>query len=603
MAIYPIILKENRENRYIKQGFKPEYVQFANEHFKPRDWFEYALKILTYGNFLKDLDENNAEEYEKTKMGNKIMKDFGIKSFDSFDNREIYYIRNQANDLFRKGRFFEEIMHYLSFEENQRFRQVELRNPDGTFKNPFDVEQELTQWERDRIDNLKERERSLDTGDTIIEFPDGWYWVRVDEPYCRREGDAMGHCGNTASYGYGDNILSLRDNHGAPWATFIDKGGEGYIGEMKGRFNKRPHHPTKDLNPYIVELLKSEHVVHLVGGGYQSHENFNFHEDLSWGEQQDVLDVKPYIIINLDVIEDIARKGDIEKAEKFFYDRYDGRIDIEVEGENVTFYLEKNVSVSDVIDNIKDDIPWVNVLQKIINIAENYDVYTVGDEAISFEDFIYWVQENHQELSQKMFDYVAKNTRDATVDGFDSSNLYDFMSTNELTLEYNRLYKVYTRIFREISQIKNVDNDDVIEYFKRVLQRLVTYCWFERHYQYAEISKDDEEKFHMVLETSSLYDEDEQYLNFSDWSTYPQEISDSMTMEKCFEEALDGIDEANVLRLKPIRDMYVENIGDIEEDSYDEDEFELLFKMGLQSNINSFESVEDAIAWYFFNAF
>jgi hypothetical protein len=92
--------------------------------------------------------------------------------------------------------------------------------------------------------------------------------------YCKREGDAMGHCGNAPSAKVGDRVLSLRKDMGngnfRPSLTFI-LGADGYLGKMKGRANEKPNPKYHDM---IVALLLQPEINGCKGGGYAAHYNF-----------------------------------------------------------------------------------------------------------------------------------------------------------------------------------------------------------------------------------------------------------------------------------------------------------------------------------------
>ena len=142
----------------------------------------------------------------------------------------------------------------------------------------------------------------LNDGDikSVIKFPDGYCWMDLSKPYCRAEGDAMGHCGNTASYREDDTILSLRkvtrkgkSIFARPCLTFVLHRG-GILGEMKGRANKKP---APQYHPYIIKLLthrdKSGYLVTAIaGGGYEPGNNFSL-DDLSDSDARDLFSVRP----------------------------------------------------------------------------------------------------------------------------------------------------------------------------------------------------------------------------------------------------------------------------------------------------------------------
>lgn len=111
----------------------------------------------------------------------------------------------------------------------------------------------------------------------VLSFPDGFQWVMLNREKCDQEGAAMGHCGNGADFKKGDRILSLRrkEKKGKqkglrPHLTFILHS-DGSLGEMKGRFNKKP---DSSFHPHIIELLKQPFVKTVDGGGFRPDQNF-----------------------------------------------------------------------------------------------------------------------------------------------------------------------------------------------------------------------------------------------------------------------------------------------------------------------------------------
>lgn len=129
----------------------------------------------------------------------------------------------------------------------------------------------------------------------VIKLNDNMGWFDLKRPYCKQEGDAMGHCGNAASKDPNDTVLSLREikkqkNNrflSKPHLTFILKRGA-FLGEMKGRANTKP---KEEYHPYIMQLLMHKKadgnylVKHIEGGGYKPENNFDI-EDLSDSDLQ-----------------------------------------------------------------------------------------------------------------------------------------------------------------------------------------------------------------------------------------------------------------------------------------------------------------------------
>lgn len=109
----------------------------------------------------------------------------------------------------------------------------------------------------------------------MLDFGNGWAWWNLNRTYCKREGKAMGHCGNVPSAKVGDRILSLRKDMGdgnfRPSLTFILHG-NGYLGEMKGRANEKPNPKYHDM---IMALLLQPEIAGCSSGGYAAHQNFS----------------------------------------------------------------------------------------------------------------------------------------------------------------------------------------------------------------------------------------------------------------------------------------------------------------------------------------
>lgn len=106
-------------------------------------------------------------------------------------------------------------------------------------------------------------------GTALIEFPNGFRWVNLNREACRAEGDAGGHCGNTAEPRHGDTVLSLRDKDNRVYLTFIINDGE--MGEMKANGNRKP---DKSMHPYIIALLEQPVVKSIGEARYMPENNF-----------------------------------------------------------------------------------------------------------------------------------------------------------------------------------------------------------------------------------------------------------------------------------------------------------------------------------------
>ena len=137
------------------------------------------------------------------------------------------------------------------------------------------------------------------TAKKILDFGDNFAWWDLGKSYCKSEGKAMGHHGNTIAPKPYQTILSLREEHKLdgksyyePHLTFIlDKKG-GLLGEMKGKANEKP---APKYHYYIKELLKQPFIKMIEGGGYAPENNFSF-SDLQPDHQREVLEANPSLI-------------------------------------------------------------------------------------------------------------------------------------------------------------------------------------------------------------------------------------------------------------------------------------------------------------------
>ena len=210
--------------------------------------------------------------------------------------------------------------------------------------------------------------------DIIERFPDGFAWVDLNVPYCTKEGNAMGHCGNRAAYKADDKVLSLRklEKRGSrifsrPSLTFILHE-NGYLGEMKGRANEKPN---PKYHPYILKLLmvkykissdsnnnETEYLIKgIAGGGYSPENNFSLN-DLSESDKKKLYsirkDLEPLIerynreeLDDYEIIEKLSIKFDVSEDDIQIHQRQSGNY----------VYIKKWDDWEDFLDNIDGDIP------------------------------------------------------------------------------------------------------------------------------------------------------------------------------------------------------------------------------------------------------
>ena len=216
-------------------------------------------------------------------------------------------------------------------------------------------------------------------GKIIIKFPDGFFWVMLDRGSCRKEGEVMGHCGNVPSERSGDRLLSLRKliKEGdrtlvRPSLTFILDRND-MLGEMKGRNNQKP---DAKYHPYIVELLKSNYISGIKGGGYMPQNNFSMN-DLDDETREELEAEKPELAGLLGVYEKYGVK------DRRFIDKLNYTVDS----------LPARLGYLDISDDHKEVTveTWQDLGRFASDIGDDvfsffYDVYDGSKDATDLDD-------------------------------------------------------------------------------------------------------------------------------------------------------------------------------------------------------------------------
>lgn len=168
------------------------------------------------------------------------------------------------------------------------------------------------------------------TVDEIIKLNNGFSWFNLNKAACKKEGSAMGHCGNTAGNAPTDTILSLRNvkkingrTFARPCVTFILNKKTGALGEMKGRANEKP---DAKYHPYILKLFEYKNgndylIKDLIGGGYLPESNFSV-DDLSDADKNRLYEVRPDLKPMLVVLK---TEGVTPKLKQRILDRLSGK--------------------------------------------------------------------------------------------------------------------------------------------------------------------------------------------------------------------------------------------------------------------------------------
>ena len=185
------------------------------------------------------------------------------------------------------------------YKQNPQVHTEENKNKLGHINGMMDISPEIKNVKIDKKDTLESAFKKYDDaehtwrqgngaryvepqGKPVVDFGDGWGWFDLGRSACKKEGAALGHCGNTGDRHEDDRILSLRKivkvgdkTFHEPALTFINN--HGWLGEMKGRANSKP---AESYHKRIVELLKHPDIKGMIGAGYMPENNFHF-DDLS----------------------------------------------------------------------------------------------------------------------------------------------------------------------------------------------------------------------------------------------------------------------------------------------------------------------------------
>jgi len=213
--------------------------------------------------------------------------------------------------------WFQNIADWIASNIGNATIQSQLNSVDFTYAKAIEASQAWHEKLAAKSELIKSKKGA--EGRAVVDLSDvpgfeGWKWVSLDKKTCEREGETMGHCGNSAGHN-GDNILSLRDPHDIPHLTFINN--KGVLGEMKGRGNSKP---SEKYHPAIIKLLLSNHIGTIEGGGYSPQNNFSL-RDLTPEQQKMLLDKKPYLS-NPGGFRENREKLLKKEKEKFFNDKF-----------------------------------------------------------------------------------------------------------------------------------------------------------------------------------------------------------------------------------------------------------------------------------------
>lgn len=141
------------------------------------------------------------------------------------------------------------------------------------------------EWHK-KLEEIQGNQIQDEDGEIIMNFPDGFYWIKIGKDYCPKEAEAMGHCGRAS----GSILYSLRKDQ-YPYVTAAIRESNGAITQMKGRANTKP---KAQFHKYIIPFILSDNVISF-NSSYSPQTDFNIN-DLGDVELKQVVDKKPSLL-------------------------------------------------------------------------------------------------------------------------------------------------------------------------------------------------------------------------------------------------------------------------------------------------------------------
>jgi len=308
------------------------------------------------------------------------------------DNRIVWMLKQYRNNIVNSSPRRAHTMLNAQLEEFKHFYSMNIPKIDN-FQNydNINVDDLLAKFDEYEKENKVDDEWVPISEDItpIIDYKNGWIWYSLNKEYCRLEGGAMGHCGNTAAWTSGDTVLSLRfvKNvngvlYGRPSLTFI-RHGNGYLGETKGRANEKPNSKYHDM---IVDLLLTKnggefYIQGIEGGGYAPEKNFAV-SDLSPQLKQKLLTTRPELKSLKDIYDMNGNQVTEELVEAInnILDEYRKT----PKGVSYSNNGKRNIAIVKIWDD------WEDMYSDIYNFPENlenYSGYIKGDEFFDIGDY------------------------------------------------------------------------------------------------------------------------------------------------------------------------------------------------------------------------
>jgi len=464
-------------------------------------WWLRLYKLSVVAEFQGRDDVPQSEEILE-----KLIKNYNKKAGQfKLTRNDLWSLKNQQPDFDTRylKRFLTSLEHFLSLNIS------EINNYRFEYQPPSRIRRELTaietEWKtmfKDYMPHDPDLKVMIDMGEFV--------WFDLEAPSCSKEGQAMGHCGNSpASRDPNQTILSLRKKKmqkGKLWwrpvATFILHKKEGALGEMKGRNNKKP---KDDYHPYIIKLIEHKRIKEIVGGGYLPESNFSL-SDLKDADYKRLVAKKPKLET---LLERIKRYGLDDSVKKDLITNWKKQDRINKDGDLI---YESNISLEDLDDHID------------IHDSIKYAITTMEEGHVDMWDIN--VDENNIEnaLTRKLEEEFKSLLRSYTHNGLDEETVswYDALASS-----FDDIHDDLNNAYRNATESGTYD-----EMYKDLVSLMRSNPEVHDHFEiYIKDQSDGKEniqdtKFEIVFPIENLYTEIERAIRDGDYES-TEEINDA----------------------------------------------------------------------------
>jgi len=548
-------------------------ISWAKQKLKKEDrivWYMRAIKIITLEDMAKVAESRFKKGDKKVERGHQ---------FDLFDKKvtrkDVDMIHNAIDGQIKgynrksKGTKIGKETIHTHFENIDKLKHdlpifVASKAPDiQTHVWGWETPKELTE----KFSKMSRKWNRIGSragkayGKVFLDLPGDFAWYDLGRAYCQKEGDRMGHCGNSPSkMDQNQTILSLREKvsnqgHDVSHATFIFHKREGELGEMKGFDNRKVE---EQYHKHVVALLEDDRIKGVKGGGYSADSNFSIY-DLDEETREKLKLAKPTLETRRDKIKHgkVTDKLLIELQKHAIrtdpHEEYpvvirewdNARAVINDIGDHHAEDMLNSAQHADERDSYHEpedfDHAYDMMSEKQKNLIERWIELKTGDETPSITDIYDTIHEHHPDFIYDIMDEVgnlaARANQEQAVKDIDELVKDEYQYTTEPSIDTD-------------FEVGGLDKHDDVMYEK-------VYFRTSAEVLIGELSKDDQEnwlEYHVekqALVLSELIDDFEITLEGHE-GYYPEA---SHFDDKAFQDEVEGM-----------MNDFVEEIEDMEEE-------------------------------------